>query len=84
MHGPLLRQAPTHLDRTRQLHRHLEDLQRGTLPLIQGTNITNLDLERQFMNDSLVCSLRPFALKSNYFMVGTKDGRIQIINCLTG
>jgi hypothetical protein len=36
------------------------------------------------MNESLVCSLRPFALRSNYFMVGTKDGRVQIINCLTG
>jgi hypothetical protein len=41
-------------------------------------------MERQFMNESLVCSLRPFSLKSNYFMVGTKDGRIQTINCLTG
>lgn len=36
------------------------------------------------MNDFLVCSLRTFALKSNYFMVGTKEGKIQIINCLTG
>ncbi len=43
-----------------------------------------MELERQFMNDFLVCSLRTFALKSNYFMVGTKEGKIQIINCLTG
>lgn len=84
MHGSLLRQAPNHLLLTRQLHRSVEALPRSTPPTTQGTNITNLELERQFMNDSLVCSLRPFALRGNYFMVGTKDGRIQIINCLTG
>lgn len=49
-----------------------------------GTNIINLEQERQFVNESLVCSLRPFALRSNYFLIGTKDGRLQIINCLTG
>ena len=36
------------------------------------------------MNESLVCSLRPLALKPNFFIVGTKDSKLQIINLLTG
>ena len=36
------------------------------------------------MNDTLVCSLRPLALKPNFFIVGTKDSKLQIINIITG
>lgn len=28
--------------------------------------------------------MRTLALKGNYFLVGTKDGRVQLINMLTG
>jgi hypothetical protein len=36
------------------------------------------------MNNSLVCTLRSFSLKSNFFIAGTKEGKLQIINMMTG
>jgi hypothetical protein len=43
-----------------------------------------LEMEKSFLNNALVCSLRCLELKSGLCVLGTKEGKIQVFNVNTG